>query len=193
VEITDGIREMPPHCDTRDGPVVLACRQALETGNVNYALIWVPADAGPELAAAFERTMRVRTAGGEARDLADDWFFETAVRLHRAGEGEPFTGLKPSGLDEGPVVPKAERAIETGDPSEVIGFVGTAVEDDLRRRFEAVMRAREYDPDDVAAGRAFVQAFLGFVVYAHHLYQSVAEGGGHVHGGGERGGHGHRG
>jgi hypothetical protein len=113
------------------------------------------------------------------------------VRLHRAGEGEPFTGLKPSGLDEGPVVPKAEEAIETGDPSEVIGFIRTAVDDDLRRRFEGVMRTRAYDPNDVAAGRAYVQAFLGFVVYAHHLSMSMTGDGGLMHGP-ETGGHGNR-
>ena len=180
----------PPHCDTRDGPVVQACQRALETGNVSYALIWVPPGAERELAEAFERALRVRPAGGEARDLADDWFFETAVRLHRASEGEPFTGLKPAGLDEGPVVPKAEDAIETGDPSEVIRLILDAVDDDLRRRFERVTATREYVPDDVAAGRAFVQAFLDFVVYAHHLHLSVTGGrGGHAHGGGESGGH----
>jgi len=176
---------MPPHCDTRDGPVVQACRRALETGNVNHALIWVQSDAEPELAAAFDRAMRVRGAGGEARDLADDWFFETAVRLHRAGEGEPFTGLKPAGLDEGPVVPLAERALESGDPSAVVDFLLSAVGDDLRRRSGQAMEAWAFDPDNVAAGRAWVQAFLDFVVYAHHLHATVTAGGGHVHGGAE--------
>lgn len=156
---------------------------------MNYALIWVPTGAEPELAAAFERTMRVRPAGGEARDLADDWFFETAVRLHRAGEGKPFIGLKPVGLDEGPVVPKAEHAIETGDPSAVIGLILDAIDDDLRHRFERVTATKEYDPDDVAAGRAFVQAFIDFVVYAHHLYVSMTGDEGHAHGGGEPGRH----
>ena len=33
---------MPPHCDTRDGPVVKAAIKALETGNLNYVLIWIP-------------------------------------------------------------------------------------------------------------------------------------------------------
>jgi hypothetical protein len=174
---------MPPYCDTRNGPVVQACRRALETGNVKHALIWIPPGAEPELAAAFERTVRVRSAGGEARALADDWFFETAVRLHRAGEGEPFTGLKPAGLDEGPVVPMAEHAIETGDPFGVIGFLVDAVGDDLRHRFGWMRATRAYDPDDVVAGRGYVQAFLDFVVYAHHLHASVT-GGSHAHGGG---------
>ena len=40
---------------------------------------------------------------------------ETAIRLHRAGEGAGFTGLKPAGIDYGPMIPAAERSLETGD------------------------------------------------------------------------------
>lgn len=36
---------MPPHCDTRDGPVVRAAEEALRKGNVNYVLIWVPKES----------------------------------------------------------------------------------------------------------------------------------------------------
>jgi len=175
---------MPPHCDTRDGPVVRAAKMALEKGRVTYVLIWVPEESERELTAAFERTMQVRTAGKQACELADDWFFETAIRLHRAGEGAPYTGLKPAGLDEGPVVPRAEEAIETGDAGRVLEFVLDTVREDLQHRFHEVRAKKNYDPDDVAAGRAYVQAFIGFVVYAHHLYQYVKGGGGHNEGGG---------
>ena len=95
---------MPPHCDTRDGPVVKAAIKALETGNLNHVLIWIPKESEKELQRVFEKTLRARKAGKDAQDAADDWFFETAIRLHRAGEGAPYTGMKPAGLDEGPVV-----------------------------------------------------------------------------------------
>jgi hypothetical protein len=175
---------MPPHCDTRDGPVVTAARRALESGNVNLALIWVPREAEGEVKAAFDRVIRARKAGPDAREVADDWFFETLVRLHRAGEGAAYTGLKPAGLDEGPVVPRAEKAIGTGDPGETIGFICDTLEADLLRRFRRVMETKRYEPNDVAAGRAYIRAYIGFVVHAHHLYEGIAGGGG-------RGGHGH--
>ena len=165
---------MPPHCDTRDGPVVKAAKKSLETGNLNYVLIWIPKESEKELKDVFARTQRARKAGKDAQDVADDWFFETAIRLHRAGEGAPYTGLKPAGLSEGPVVPKAERAIETGDPKETIDFIVKTVEDDLARRFHHVMEKKTYDVNDVAAGREFIEAFIGWVVYSHHLYKSVA-------------------
>jgi hypothetical protein len=41
------------------------------------------------------------------------------------------------------------------------------------------MAKKKYDPDNIKAGREYVQAFINFVVYSHHLYLYVKEGGGH--------------
>jgi hypothetical protein len=82
------------HCDTLAGPVVTSARAALEQRNLQPLLKWVKPGAEAELKSAFDITLRVRTEGGAARELADRYFFETAVRLHRAGEGAPYTGLK---------------------------------------------------------------------------------------------------
>ena len=170
---------MPPHCDTRDGPVVKAAKKALETGNLNYVLIWIPKESEKELKAIFEKTLRARKAGKDAQDVADDWFFENSIRLHRAGEGAAYTGMKPAGLSEGPVVPRAEKAIETGDPKDAIAFILKTIEDDLTIRFHHVMEKKKYDVNDVAAGREFIAAFIGWVVYSHHLYISVTGAAGH--------------
>jgi hypothetical protein len=159
--------------------VVKAAKKALETGNLNYVLIWVPQKAENELRGVFEKVVKARKAGRDAQVVADDWFFETAIRLHRAGEGAPYTGMKPAGLSEGPVVPKAEKAIETGDPNETIKFMVKTVEADLTHRFRHVMEKKNYDVNDVAAGREFIEAFIGWVVYSHHLYMNVTGGGGH--------------
>src|SRR5512136_2983437 len=104
---------MPPHCDTRDGPVVRAAIKALETGNLNYVLIWIPEESEKELKGIFEKTLRARKAGKAAQEVADGWYFENAIRLHEAREGAPYTGMKTSSLSEGPIVPKAEIAIDT--------------------------------------------------------------------------------
>jgi hypothetical protein len=175
---------MPPHSDTRDGSVVRAAQKALETGNLNHVLIWVPAESGDELGGIFGKTLRARKAGTEAQDVADDWFFENTIRLLRAGEGALYTGMKPTGLSEGPVMPRAVRAIETGDPGGTIGFILRTVEDELTLRFQHVMQQRAFDVNDVAAGREYIEAFIGWVVYSHYLYQSVAGAPGH---GGEHG------
>ena len=101
------------HCDTLDGPVVSAARKALDSGNANLALVWVRKADEAEIRTAFQKARAVRKAGGEARDLADTYFFETLVRVHRAGEGAAYTGLKPAGKPE-PSVAAADQAIATG-------------------------------------------------------------------------------
>ena len=102
------------HCDGLDGPVVAAARSALDNGNPNPVLIWVqPKDEG-EIRAAFAEALDVRKLGPKAKAMADTYFFETLVRLHRAGEGAPYTGLKPAGRDLGPAIPLADKAVASG-------------------------------------------------------------------------------
>ncbi len=161
---------MPPHCDTLDGPVVKAAKIALEKANVNYILPWVPKKAETELRKAFEKTLQARKQGKEAKELADYWFFETAVRLHREGEGAPYTGLKPAGLDWGPVVSRAEKAIEKENPKEVIDFITHIVQEELEERFKRAMAKKKFEINNVDAAREYVQAELGFILYSHHLY-----------------------
>lgn len=96
---------MPPHCDTMDGPVVKAAARALAESDAALVLPYVPREGEDEVKEVFGKTVALRGQGDEAREVADRYFFETVVRIHRAGEGEPFTGLMPAGLDHGPVIP----------------------------------------------------------------------------------------
>lgn len=177
---------MPPHCDTLDGPVVLAAKRDLDEGDVKLILPFAPKKVEAEITKAFERTRKAREEGKAARDLADYWFLETVVRLHRAGEGAPYTGLKPAALDWGPVIPKADKAVEKGDPEEVVHFMTHAVERAIREKFEHAMELKDYKKGDVDAARAYTSAMLGFELYRHHLYANIAGGG--EHGEGEAGG-----
>lgn len=176
---------MPPHCDTMDGPVVTAAREALEKNNVNLILPWAPEVAESEIKDAFKKTIAARRLGNEAKAVADTWFFETVVRLHRAGEGASYTGLKPAGLDEGPIVPRVEKAIEKENPSEIIGFLKDAVGQEINERFKHVMHTKKYDVNDVKAARSYVQKFLGLTLFSHHLYEFIKSGGEHGGGGHE--------
>ncbi len=171
---------MPPHCDTMDGPVVTVAKEALEKGNVKLILPWAPKKDEDEIKKAFEKTLHVRKSGKEAKELADYWFFETVVRLHREGEGAPYTGVKPAGLDEGPVVPKAEKAIEEGDASEVVDFLSHVVKDELQKRLRHAMHLKDYDANDVDAAREYVEAMLEFILYSHKLYMYMTASGGHA-------------
>lgn len=164
---------VPPHCDSKDGPVVKAAVRALDEGDVELILPFVPADAEPEVRSAFEKVVVVREAGGVSAEVADEWFFETVVRLHRAGEGAAFTGLKPAGSGHGPVVPVAERAIETGDVAELHRLLTDTLEAEIDRKFADVMRLGGQRGRTVAERREYVEAMLGFLVWSHRTHHCI--------------------
>ena len=157
------------HCDTLDGPVVAAARQALDTGNVNLVLVWVQPTDDMAIRKAFQQSRNVRQAGGEAKQLADLYFFETLVRVHRAGEGAAYTGLKPSGSVE-PSVAAADKAIETAKLDVLARLISERTEAGLRKHFEQVMSRKKFNVDDVRAGRAYSSAYVEFVHFAERLY-----------------------
>ncbi|MFP5461228.1 MAG: DUF6448 family protein [Gammaproteobacteria bacterium] len=165
------------HCDTIDGPLVTLAKLSLEDGKVNRVLAWVPADNEAEVRHAFEHAQVVRKLGPEAKRVADHHFIETLVRLHRAGEGAPYTGLKPAGLDHGPAVPAADRALaeKSIEKAEALAkMIGDAVRDGLISRFRKVVGKKDYDLDDVKAGREYVDAYVSYVHYAEGAWQAAS-------------------
>lgn len=161
------------HCDGLDGPVVTAARKALETNDVNGVLIWIKKQDEPSIRKAFEQTLAVRKLSPQARELADTYFFETLVRVHRAAEGAPYTGLKPAGRDLGPAIPGADRALESGDVEPLLRLVGSAAEKGLRERFAEAHAARNYPVGSVEAGREYIARYVPFIHYVEKLYQAA--------------------
>ena len=164
---------MPPHCDSLDGPVVVAARQALVAADVDVVLPFVHAEGEAEVRDAFDRALKVRELGPEARDLADRWFFETTVRVHRAGEGAGFAGLKPAGLDVGPVIPAAEQALKTGVADDLKAVLCDSVREAVTERHRHAMALKRHADEDVVSARAWVEAMLGLQVWAHGVYKQV--------------------
>ena len=161
------------HCDGMDGPVVTLARKALEAGNVNLVLPWVQERDESEVRKAFDATLQVRKTSAAARDLADLHFFETLVRIHRAGEGAPYTGLKPAGRDLGPAIPAADRALEDGSIERVSETITEAVRRGIRAQYEHAMHRKLFDPDDVRAGREYVEAYVAYIHYIERLYEAA--------------------
>lgn len=163
------------HCDGMDGPVVADARLAISARNVAPVLKWVPARDEPEVRAAFDRTLAVRELGPQAMELADRSFFETVVRLHRAHEGAPFTGLVPSGTPVAPPIARADAALEAGDVDELARGIAAAVEQKIRDQFAATLEARARKDESVEAGREYVDEYVRFVHFVKHLHE-VAHG-----------------
>ena len=164
---------MPPHCDSLDGPVVRAAQRALDAGNIALVLPFVPKSGEYEVVDAFDRVVAARATSPICREVADRYFFETVVRIHRAGEGAPFTGLKPAGLDVGPIVPIAEKAIERENPAALEDALVAAVRDGVADRFHQLEHLRAGAHSGVDGARAYVSAMLGLQVWAHGVYQAT--------------------
>ncbi len=146
------------HCDTMKGPVVTAAAAALEAGDPTLVLHWVrPADEAA-IRSAFQQALVVRALGPEAKTLADRYFFETLVRIHRAGEGAPYTGLVKS--EPEPIIAATDRALRLGTTDELENLLVAKVRAGLAHRFAAARASGAFRPGDVAAGRKFVAAYV---------------------------------
>jgi hypothetical protein len=174
-------RPAAAHCDTLDGPVVSDARAALAAADPALVLKWVSAADEPQIRAAFERTLGVRKLGGEAAALADTWFFETLVRVHRAGEGAPYTGLAPADASE-PGIAAADRAIATGSIDDLASAISARAKAGLEQRFERLAAARAHAAHGVEAGRAWVAAYVDFIHYVEGLHTALEREAGHDHG-----------
>jgi hypothetical protein len=169
------------HCDTLDGPVVKTAKTALQNGNITPVLKWVKEENEAEIKDLFKKTLIVRAKGKEAQELADMYFLETLVRLHRAGEGVPYTGLKPAGVVE-PAVVEADKALESGSAENLIKLVTEAAAKGILERFNKAKAAKKHADQNVDAGREFVEAYVQFTHYVEKLHLDAVGPTGHRHG-----------
>lgn len=154
------------HCDTIDGPLIADARKALSQNNVNYVLKWVSVANEAEIRDAFNLVMKVKGLGPEAKELSEKYFFDTLVRIHRSGEGVPFTGVKPSGTPIDEKVLAADKSIEIGNLSLLTGKVSKGDIPELTKRFDKVMSLKNFDVNNVEAGREYIEAYVQFFKFA---------------------------
>ena len=163
---------MPPHCDTLDGPVVTAAKKALDAKDVNLILPYVPKEGEAEVMHAFEQVVKIRNDNA-AREIADLYFFETVVRMNPMGEGAPYTGLKPAGPSERPVTPRAEKAIESGSPDELLEVPAWGRREEVTHRLHHMLHLKEQADNSVENAREYVEAMLGLQVWSHSIYERI--------------------
>lgn len=154
------------HCDTMDGPTAKDGMKALESQNINYALKWIMPAYEAELGEIFALSLKVRGLSVEAKALADRYFLENLVRLHRVGEGATFEGLKPSGTPMDEKVLTADRCVELGNLTPLSGLVSHEEMHELEKRFGKVLELKDFDVDDVEAGRDYIEAYVRFFKFA---------------------------
>jgi hypothetical protein len=160
------------HCDTLDGPVVATARAALEKGDVTAVLKWVKKEDEQEIRELFQKTLVVRGKGKEAKELADQYFFETLVRIHRAGEGAPYAGLKSEPAE--PIIMAADKALESGAADALVKIVIEAATKGIRERFARTVEAKKHADESVEKGREFVESYVQFTHYVERLHQNAS-------------------
>lgn len=154
------------HCDTMDGPLIADARKAIAQHNINFVLKWVQVAYEREIRDAFDLTMKVIGTGPDAKELSERYFFETIVRVHRAGEGVPFTGVKPSGTPVDEKILAADKSIEAGNLSPLKGMISEKDLPELTERFNRVLSLKNFDVNNVPAGREYIEAYVQFFKFA---------------------------
>jgi hypothetical protein len=101
------------------------------------------------------------------------YFFETLVRIHRAGEGAPYTGLQPAGRDLGAAIPAADKALENGKVEPLLKLLTEAMQTGVREQFKQVAAKKKFGKDDVSAGRDYVKGYVEFVHYVERIYEAA--------------------
>jgi hypothetical protein len=168
------------HCDSLEGPVVQDARKALAKGDPTAVLKWVNQEHENEIRLAFKQTMAARAKGDVAKALAERFFFETLVRIHRAGEGEGFTGLKPA-ADIDPGIASADKALQSGSANELAKHMSAAVTEGIQKRFAVALEKKKHAPGSVEAGREYVAAYVDYIHFVESVNRLASHGVSQLH------------
>jgi len=164
---------MSIYCDTMDGPIVKAAELALEMENINYVLPFVKIEYETELKEAFDKSVSVRELSGEAAEIADYWFFETAVRLYMLGAGKPYSGIKQAGINREHIILKAQDAVENQDKTGLETFLLESLRDAIETKYEITISQNDYDVNDTEAARNYLNSLMDFVEFSYEILKII--------------------
>lgn len=164
------------HCDAWDGPLVLEAREAFRQGEVEPVVKWVSPERETEIRGAFEKSLAVAQESDAAGELAELWFLETLVRIHREGEGAPYTGLKPAGQIN-PAVQLADEALATGSAEALAERISRGVANQILQRYEKAAAGKTSASDSPEAGREFVDAYVQYIHFVEAVHDLLQHGG----------------
>lgn len=167
------------HCDTMNGPLIPEAKAALEAGDVTPILKWIQTDNESEVRAAFGKAVADRGQGTETKGQADQLFLETLVRLHREGEGAPYTGINDEAVP--PIVALGDHALATGSADAMIQKMSHHMAQGVQEKFDRVLAAAENKDKSVELGREYVEAYVVFMHYIEGIHATLLSAGGHHH------------
>jgi hypothetical protein len=101
------------------------------------------------------------------------------VRIHRAGEGAPFTGIKPAG-GIAPVEAKSDEALEKGSIDDFAKKISAHAEKAIKERFAKALEAKKHKDESIKAGRKFVEAYVDYIHFVAGIHAAIMSGGHHA-------------
>ena len=164
------------HCDTLDGPVIQDAHKALSGKDATPVLKWVSPHDEPAVRKSFAEALAA--VGTKSAEAKQQQFFEDLVRIHRAGEGASFTGLKPAGTVE-PAIAEADKGLVSRSPDALVKLVTDAVSAGIKERHEHALASYQHKDESVAAGREFVKAYVEYTHYVERLHINAKAQSGH--------------
>ncbi len=153
------------HCDSYDGPVIKDALKALREDRVALVLKWIDEESEAEVKSLFSKTYALKNKDAEIYQIVEKHFLETLVRLHREGEGAPYTGLKPAGSTTA-IVQMADNALAEKDINTLSTRLNAHIAQVVNDKYEKVAALSEVKDASVEQGRAYVAAYVD---YTHTL------------------------
>lgn len=166
------------HCERVNGPVAVAAKEALDSGELDPALIWVGEKQEEELETAFEKSLEIYNRDEESQEVAERYFMSTTVRLHREAEGMPFSGLKPA-KPAAKDIQVAEEALDSGNLNPVTEMLASEIEKKASELYQKAMKAQRQKDRSVEDGREWADAYVRYIIFVHSLYNSIQSGPAH--------------
>lgn len=171
LSVLGGQKEVFAHCDSYDGPVILDAINALKTNNLNLVLKWVEPKYENEIKNLFNKTYSLKSGDKEIYQIVEKHFFETLVRLHREGEGAPFTGLKAAGTTA-PIVKMADGALNDQNIDDLLGKLNAHINKVIQEKYKNVIELGKVKEESLEKGRQYVKAYVDYV----HTLEAIHKG-----------------
>jgi hypothetical protein len=81
--------------------------------------------------------------------------------------------LKPAGRDLGPAIPAGDKALETGSAEPLLKLLTDTMHNGLHETFSEAKSKKNFNQNDVEAGREYVKAYVTFIHYVEGIYEAA--------------------
>lgn len=169
------------HCDSYDGPVIQDALKALEKNDVKLVYKWISEGQEAEITGLFNKTYKYKKKDQEIYQLLEKHFLETLVRLHREGEGAPYTGLKPAGSTK-QIIRLTDTALLEKDLPTLLNKLNTHIAKVIQEKYEKVAALYDVKDESPENGRAYVAAYVDYTHTVEAIHAPLEHGVSHSEG-----------